>query len=40
MKKTAFICTLKETTANTIIKPDLQTTPRQMTIDRSANAVG
>ena len=35
-----FICTLKETTANTAIKPDLQATLRQMTIGKNANAVG
>lgn len=32
--------TLKETTANTTIKPDLQATLRQMTIGKNANAVG
>lgn len=36
MKKT--ICTLKETTANTAIKPDLQAALRQMTIGKNANA--
>lgn len=35
-----FICTLKETTANTTIKPDLQATLRQMAIGKNANAVG
>lgn len=38
MKKT--VCTLKETTANTTIKPDLQAALRQMAIGKNANAVG
>ena len=37
MKKTVY--TLKGTTANTTIKPDLQATLRQMTIGKNANAV-